>query len=417
MKGIKYLLLLLSFSLFALAALIFAASVTGYRYNILTHDIDRPGESTVKHIGNISLIENGVFLEFFPVNATFYPDLSMPLVYNPDKTVFKVNDYDELKKNITDFIDNSSRTDFQRAVISGNGLLSDEGHISEQVKIDELIQDIENRNYDGEFELADYYEESDTEQIALFRNFSKKIQDWNIRYTNGSSISFNDVEFVVSASANTAGSEEELMKSLSVSENIGKKVRAAINSYDTSGSLSFNFVRHDGEETVVKGGTWGDVVDTLGEWEAVRVLGASLVSESSRKPLMKVEMDNYRLPDTYIEVDKSEQRVYYYVSGNCTVSSDCVTGKRGGRETPTGAFYITEKKKEKDLKGADYISHVHRWLRLTWAGVGLHDATWRNRFGGNIWQTSGSHGCINLPKNFAYQLYDMVESGTCVIVY
>ena len=143
MKGIKRLLFVLSISLFALAALIFVTSFTGYRYNVLTHDIDRPGESVVKHIGNISLVENGVFLATFPVNATFYPDLSFPLAYNPDKTVSKVNDFEEIRNNITDAIDNPSRKDFQRAVISGNGLLSDDGHISEKVRIDDLVKAIE----------------------------------------------------------------------------------------------------------------------------------------------------------------------------------------------------------------------------------------------------------------------------------
>ena len=50
-------------------------------------------------------------------------------------------------------------------------------------------------------------------------------------------------------------------------------------------------------------------------------------------------------------------------------------------------------------------------------GIGLHDATWRKRFGGEIYKTSGSHGCVNLPYNAAKQIYEFAYSGMPVIVY
>ena len=61
---------------------------------------------------------------------------------------------------------------------------------------------------------------------------------------------------------------------------------------------------------------------------------------------------------------------------------------------------------------------MYRWMRLTNSGIGLHDATWRGRFGGAIYERDGSHGCINLPKTFAYELYDFVkvrEPGEIVV--
>lgn len=50
-------------------------------------------------------------------------------------------------------------------------------------------------------------------------------------------------------------------------------------------------------------------------------------------------------------------------------------------------------------------------------GVGLHDAKWRSRFGGGIYENDGSHGCINLPAAFAEQLFNKVRRGTPVIIY
>ena len=47
----------------------------------------------------------------------------------------------------------------------------------------------------------------------------------------------------------------------------------------------------------------------------------------------------------------------------------------------------------------------------------LHDASWRSSFGGNIYKTSGSHGCVNLPPAAAKKIFENIEDGDPVIVY
>ena len=47
----------------------------------------------------------------------------------------------------------------------------------------------------------------------------------------------------------------------------------------------------------------------------------------------------------------------------------------------------------------------------------MHDATWRKKFGSNIYKSGGSHGCINLPFNVAARIYDEIEKNTPVICY
>ena len=47
----------------------------------------------------------------------------------------------------------------------------------------------------------------------------------------------------------------------------------------------------------------------------------------------------------------------------------------------------------------------------------MHDATWRRTFGGDIYLTNGSHGCINLPKKAAGKIFEAVEKGFPVITY
>ena len=44
-------------------------------------------------------------------------------------------------------------------------------------------------------------------------------------------------------------------------------------------------------------------------------------------------------------------------------------------------------------------------------GIGFHDASWRSKFSGTIYQYSGSHGCINLPVDKAKLLYEKVYKG------
>lgn len=50
-------------------------------------------------------------------------------------------------------------------------------------------------------------------------------------------------------------------------------------------------------------------------------------------------------------------------------------------------------------------------------GIGMHDAKWRSSFGGAIYKTSGSHGCINLPPSVAKTIFDNISAGTPVICY
>ena len=50
--------------------------------------------------------------------------------------------------------------------------------------------------------------------------------------------------------------------------------------------------------------------------------------------------------------------------------------------------------------------------------VGLHDADrWRSKYGGDIYKTNGSHGCVNMPRDAAEKVFNIVSKGTPVIVY
>lgn len=121
--------------------------------------------------------------------------------------------------------------------------------------------------------------------------------------------------------------------------------------------------------------------------------------------------------DTYVDVDIENQTVTYFVNGEVVLTSPCVTGKVStGNSTPKGNFVLRAKVPGKRLVGPTWDVWVNRWMRFTGL-CGLHDASWRKNFGGQIYIKNGSHGCVNLPSDAAYSLYDMIEVGTAVIVH
>ena len=67
--------------------------------------------------------------------------------------------------------------------------------------------------------------------------------------------------------------------------------------------------------------------------------------------------------------------------------------------------------------GPTWHNWVDYWMPFTRGGCGLHDANWRSRFGGEIYKTNGSHGCVNLPHDKAEELFNMISIGTVVIVH
>lgn len=120
---------------------------------------------------------------------------------------------------------------------------------------------------------------------------------------------------------------------------------------------------------------------------------------------------------TYIEINLSSQHLWFYKNGECILSTSLVSGKvSAGYNTPTGVFSIYSKSTDTYLEGEDYRSFVNYWMPF-YGGYGLHDATWRGSFGGEIYLYNGSHGCVNLPLSSASTIYANAPVGTKVILY
>ncbi len=143
-------------------------------------------------------------------------------------------------------------------------------------------------------------------------------------------------------------------------------------------------------------------------------------TQVSREPVWYskgVTFGDSDIGDFYVEVDITNQTVYVVDKGEVVFTTLCVTGNEAKNcHTPAGIHSVFYKARNAVLRGPDYATPVKYWMPFN-KGIGLHDASWRSRFGGNIYQYSGSHGCVNLPTSAAAKIYDYVYVGCPVICY
>ena len=198
--------------------------------------------------------------------------------------------------------------------------------------------------------------------------------------------------------------------------------------YDTAGKPR-TFKGVSGAEYQLTG-PYGWKIDQAGEIAALTELiqsGSAWQSGDSadREPVYSQVAASRTGSDwgnTYVQVDLSGQHVYMIKDGAAVWDAPCVTGNVSkDYTTPAGIYSLTYKEKDRILRGKklengkyEYETHVDYWMPFN-GGIGLHDAPWRSKFGGTIYQTSGSHGCVNLPPASVPALYDMLYKGIPVI--
>ena len=127
---------------------------------------------------------------------------------------------------------------------------------------------------------------------------------------------------------------------------------------------------------------------------------------------------------TYVEVDMGLQHIYMYENGTLIAEAPIVTGNVSrGWTTPEGLYTLYYKERDRVLRGpkrADgtysYESPVSYWMPFN-GGIGLHDASWRGKFGGEIYKNNGSHGCINIPPKTAAVIYEHVYKGIPILCF
>lgn len=202
-------------------------------------------------------------------------------------------------------------------------------------------------------------------------------------------------------------------------DKVEKYVGDLAEKFDTVG-VKREFTSIAGNNVSVKGGTYGWKIDQDAEV-------SKLISQIKKGKQTKREPEyehiaksrkKFDIGNTYVEVDLGSQHMWFYKDGKILVSTPVVTGNVGkGRGTPTGVYYILYKTTDYTLTGQGYESDVDYWLPFTQMGVGIHDSSWRDSYGGSIYTYDGSHGCVNTPKDAVETIYNNIQSTYPVVVH
>lgn len=180
------------------------------------------------------------------------------------------------------------------------------------------------------------------------------------------------------------------------------------------------FTTHAGNVITFESSDYGYQIDADGE-AAQLIQDIQSNTEVEREPVYAVK--GYRrngrddINGNYVEANLTQQHLWFYKNGELVIETDFVSGlPKDGRETATGVFMIPYKKSPETLKGDTWEEEVTYWMPFH-DGQGLHDAPWRSSFGGSIYQSSGSHGCVNLPSDAARVIYENMEERMPIILY
>ena len=201
-------------------------------------------------------------------------------------------------------------------------------------------------------------------------------------------------------------------------ELIAKYVQHLASAYNTYADKR-SFTTALGDVITIGGGDYGWVINKTEEAEQIKE-DIAKGTEITREPVYS-QTALYRGTDdignTYIEIDYTNQHLYYFENGELVLECDIVSGNiSNGNGSPDGVFKIVYKQRDATLVGEDYESAVDYFMPFAY-NVGIHDASWRSKFGGEIYKKSGSHGCINVPAAMAKKIYESVATGTPVIAY
>lgn len=346
-----------------------------------------------------------VNIELPTISTTFFDILQNDIINNKTYSYNIVDsyNYNEIENYLE--LKNKSLSPSTNASISINDLneyvIIKESY-GNQIDVNSFLNDFKNNK---NISYIDYYKKPSIFIDDLQETYDdyKKIKEWEINYSNGTKLNIPNENILYEN--NKFSVDTTFLKN---------QLDDLINDYNTKGKY-MDFQSTEDGIVQIKNETWGAEIDLDKEIEYIESLINNKTSEDNRIPIYKTNKNE--IGDTYVEVNKEKQHVWVYIDGELWGESDCVTGNKSNHDTPIGTYYITECINGKYLTGPGYKSWVNKWMRLTNSGIGLHDATWRSKFGGNIYQGDGSHGCINLPKKFAYELYDVAYVGMPTIIY
>lgn len=283
--------------------------------------------------------------------------------------------------------------------------------IKESIQEKDLVLDLDESNLYIKPEIL----ESDTELVRQM-NLYNKVVNLKVQYL------FGDKTETVSKEMLSSWLQLVDGKLIFDEDAILAYIEDLAHTYNTFGTTR-KFTTTNGQVIRVPAGDYGWSISQTKEVERL-IEELQLGEDIRREPTWLYQgygdyiyEDDSDIGDTYIEISIPEQTLWLYVDGNLILSSQFVSGtESNGNYTPSGVFGITYKTKNATLRGRGYATPVKYWMPFN-NNIGMHDASWRSSFGGNIYKNSGSHGCINLPLDKAKEIYEYVDKFFPVIVY
>ena len=191
--------------------------------------------------------------------------------------------------------------------------------------------------------------------------------------------------------------------------------------YDSCGKEWQFTTSYGTEATVPAGGDYGYCIDQKVTAEQLQqALVDGLQCETEAVWLVEGRgWDNGGLTGSYIEIDLAGQHLWAYKDYELVAEADVVTGLPGdGTETVPGCFSIDEKTEGTVLGGdqADAGKWIDYWLAFN-GGQGICDASWLEDFGGSVYASDGSGGCVYVPSSEMMKVFNAASEGMAVVVY
>ena len=273
-------------------------------------------------------------------------------------------------------------------------------------------------NGETEVELYDYYEDPESgsgdPELNACMDKIETYYGTSITYTFGKQDPFELTSEMIQAWLTVDADYQVSVDD----EKVTDFVQQMASTYNTYGDVR-EFKTSLGDKVRIGGGDYGWVIDKEKEKAQIYedlVQGGHI----ERDPVYSQVAKKHGASDigsTYVEIDYTNQHLWYYEEGELVIDTDIVSGNLSRwNGSPDGVFKIVYKQRNATLVGEGYSSPVDYFMPFAY-NVGIHDASWRSKFGEQIYLTAGSHGCINVPPEIAEKLYDVLAVDTPVVAY
>jgi len=335
-------------------------------------------------------------------------------LYNKDKLENKINELNCLNKEIIEpqnvtFVYSNGSYEVVKEVY-GNKIYTDKLKESIKVSISKGKTNLD-LNENSCYENPKYT--IDSNKTMETKNLLNKYVGAKINYTFGNKNEILDGNII-----NQWLSVDDNLEVMINKKAVYSYLNELSKKYDTVG-IPREFKASTNKIIEIKGGFYGWKINCVGETKSLLEnieRGEILQKEPiyTQKALYREEDD---IGNTYVEINITRQHLWFYKDGKLITQGDVVTGNPNrGNSTKLGIYMLNYKEKGSTLNGPGYESDVSYWMPFN-GNIGIHDASWRYSFGGNIYKNNGSHGCVNAPLYLAKKIYDNIEPGTPVICY